>query len=664
MAEGRLHRGCILCKEQNVAKNDIIDPDSGRVVIKKGTFAINCDGILADPAEKYIVQIEDPRTRELLGGDDHLREVARLEDPVYWAYDNLTVMDKEGGVRGPFVPRGATEFNADHYGLDETAPYWQELLIRCSARRKLARIGRRSGKTWALITLILHRMFTNEGYRVLVVTPNISQLDLIFGGANEFLQTSPSLKSPGNRYVKTPQRLITLPNGSQMIGFVSGNESIRGQAADFIVIDEADYLTSDDLSGLTAIMSEHSEVRVYISSTPSGAREQFWKWDKDPVYRSFHYPSMCRPNWDLDMEVEQKKENPGVKFVHEILAEYGEISEGVFQHTHIDVALQDGDYRYQDQKWEPGKIYTMGVDWNPVHGTEIYVVGVDPGQDFEKRYKVADHGQVFREGNTQIQAVNEIVRLNRKWNPMAIYVDRGAGSVQVELLNEIGRLAQPNTADKRLMNIVEVIDFGSKIEMRGVRGGLQKVYAKPAVVENSVRMMEQFEIQLSKYDAVLERQLRGYIVDKIGANGRPVYATLSDDIADHALDALMLALFAFTMKFSKLLGEPEIIPYVGFTGLPGEMTMNTSPHKSVPVREGKKPASRAISLKGEDPVEEQRIEEERESRFLRKEEIRDYSPNPGAHPWISRQSETRRYVPGRRGGKGARRNPIRRSNIR
>ena len=524
-------------------------------------------------------------------------------------------------------------------------------------------ITHNSGKTWALITLILHRMFTNEDYRILVVTPNISQLDLIFGGANEFLQTSPSLKSPGNRYVKTPQRLITLPNGSQMIGFVSGNESIRGQAADMIVIDEADYLTSDDLSGLTAIMSEHKEVRVYISSTPSGSREQFWKWDHDPVYRSFHYPSMCRPNWDLDMEVEQKKENPGVKFVHEILAGYGEISEGVFQHSHIDVALLEGDYRYIDQRWEPGKIYTMGVDWNPVHGTEIYIVGADPSGVFEKTYKVVDHGQVFREGNTQIQAVNEIVRLNRKWNPMAIFVDRGAGSVQVELLNEIGNLAPPNTADKRLMNIVEVIDFGSKIEMRGVRGGLQKVYAKPAVVENSVRMMEEFDIQLSKYDIVLERQLRGYMIDKIGANGRPVYKTLSDDIEDHALDAFVLALFAFTMKFSKLLGEPEIIPYVGFSGLPGEKTMNTSAFRAVAVREGKEPASRAISLDSKDPKTEHLIEEDREKRFFRKEEVREHSPSPGPHPWIAKQTESRRYAAGRR-GQGGRRNRIRRSNIR
>lgn len=653
-----MHPGCVRCLETNRATHDVVDDETGRVLIKKGEFAINCDGIPLNSAD-HLIQITDPGIRQAVG-DSTLKDIARLKDPILWAYDNITVPDMETKIRGPWEPRGASDENIEKYGLEPDSAYYQELMVKCTARRKLFRIGRRSGKSWTLIVNVLHKMFTNENYRVLVITPNIAQLDIIFGIAVEFIRTSTTLDSPGIRFVKTPQRYLKLPNGSFMRGFVSGNESIRGQAADMLVIDEGDYLTTDDLSAIVAILSEHKDTILAVSSTPSGAREQFWKWDHNPVFRSFHFPSMVRPNWDENMEIEQRRENPGVKFVHEILAEYGEISQGVFQHDHIDLAIEYGDYRYQDCRYTPGWIYTMGVDWNPVNGTECYVVGVDPGASHQ-RYKIVDKGTVFREGNTQVLAINEIIRLNRKWNPAAIFVDRGAGSMQIEYLNEFGNQAPPGSADSRLMNIVEAIDFGSKIEMRHLTtGAIQKVYAKPAVVEAAIRRFEAEEILISKFDAGLIRELRGYIVEKIGVNGRPVYGMISDDIEDHSLDAYLLALFAFTMKFSKF-GDPEIIPFVRFTGQSGEDTIQG-------VRVNKqRPQSRSI----DGGSEELSIDERLESRnnFYPADDLRHYSGvgvsqeaidivrtqmDTGTGGWSSR---------GGRGGGGRSRAPYKRSNI-
>jgi hypothetical protein len=269
------------------------------------------------------------------------------------------------------------------------------------------------------------------------------------------------------------------------------------------------------------------------------------------------------------MEFEQKKENPGVKYQHEILAEYGEISQGVFQNTHIDLALEDGNYEYCDMKKEEGWIYSIGVDWNPVHGTEIMVIGADLSQD-KITFKTVDSGVVYREGNTQIKATEEIARMNRKWRPEFIYVDRGAGTVQVELLEEMGELAASGSADRRLAEIITSIDFGSKITMRHpVEGTEIKVYAKPAIVENAIRRLEAGQVQLSQYDTRLEKQLRAFIVKKISATGRPVYAMIKDDIQDHRLDAWILGIFAFTMEKTRF-GIPEIIPTVGFSEMPGE----------------------------------------------------------------------------------------------
>ena len=610
----KLHPGCVECKLRNVAPVDIIDPDTNKILVRKGSFAINCKGIPLDTKE-YLTDMFEKAGESDTFTDNDISAFVQVRDPVAWAAANVTVLDKSIGERAPWVPQGATLANIEKYDLDPTSTYYQELMVKCTARRQLYRIGRRSGKTWTIAIKALHKMITNKNYRVLVITPVIAQLDLVFGQINEFLDTSSVLASSKARFIKTPQRRIELSNGSYMVGFVSGNESIRGQAADMIIIDEADYLTTDDMSAIAAILSEHKETILIVASTPSGAHEQFYKWDHDPQYRSFHYPSMCRPLWDDEMEQEQRKENPGVKYLHEILAEYGEIEEGVFQHTHIDRAIENGHgYRYEDQVPDSSKLYCFGIDWNPVHGTEIVVIQADPAAETPE-YKVVDVGSVFREGHTQVQAMNEIIRLNRKWLPEFIYVDRGAGSTQIEVLEEFGMAAEYGTPDRRLIDIIKAVDFGSKVELRHpVDGTIIKQHAKPAVVESAVRFLEANQITLSKYDSNLIRALRGFIVDKIAANGRQTYKMINADIEDHRLDAFMIGMFAFTMEFSKL-GNPQMVSTIGYSGHPGEQTKPITSNISVPIRDNLKPSSRAIGPKDR-PKDQKEIEKERELNFV------------------------------------------------
>jgi hypothetical protein len=552
-----LHPACIACRKNNVAKEDLVDSESGKVIAKKGEFAIRCDGIPLDPVRAIKESLPDVLLSELT--EEEVEKFALIEDPVIWAHSNLLVPDPETREKNPWEPRGATPENVEKYGLPEDALYYQDLIVRCTAKRQVLRLGRRSGKTWSVMTKVLHKMYTNEGYRVLIITPNISQLDLIFDQAREFIATSPTLNSDQIRSVKTPQRFIQLPNGSYMRGFVSGNESIRGQACDMLIIDEADYLTTSDLSGVMAIISEHKDTIFIVASTPSGAREQFYKWDHDPNYRSFHYPSMCRPNWDSNMEMEQRRENPGLKYIREVLAEYGELGQGVFQIEFVESAIRSST-RYEANEPKPGWVYAIGVDWNPVNGTETYVVGMD--LDSREKFTV-DKGRVFREGRTQIDSVNEIIRLNRKWNPFAIFCDQGAGAHQIEYLEAAGESSAPGSADARLTNIVRGIDFGSNIEYHHpTTGEKKKEYAKGLIVDNAVRLFEQGQVVLSAHDQELVRQLKGYIIKKM--NGRkPVFGMVNDTIQDHALDAFLLALFAFEVHYTSF-GDFPTISTVGF----------------------------------------------------------------------------------------------------
>ncbi len=555
----KLHPGCVICKKTQVAEHDVISESTGKLIAKKGDFLIKCSGIPAEYDVALSSLINESGGRHQYSTSE-IQSIARVQDPVAWAADNISVV--VDGSREPCSMRGATTENIDLYELDPTAAYYQELMLKCTANRLCFRIGRRSGKSFTLTLKVLHKIFTNRRFRVLVITPYLAQLDLLFDQMIDFITASETLSPSMLKHRKTPQRYLELHNGSWVKGFTSGNTSIRGQAADMVVLDEADYLTTDDLSAIIAILTEHKDTLLYASSTPSGARETFWRWDQDPYFRSYHYPSMCRPEWDQDMELEQRKENPGVKFVQEILAEYGSLEQGVFQSELVDLALQRGTYEYLTQTREGNCTYTIGVDWNPVHGTEV-VVQEGTITEGKPVFRTVDVGVVHRDGSTQLQAMEEIARLNRKWLPEHIYVDRGAGSVQIEILEEMGHLAEPGSADARLAEIITPIDFGSKITMfHPVDGTEIKEYAKPAMVENAVRRVEAGEVILSQYDTELVRQIKGFCVKSINSSGRPSYGTIKSGIKDHRLDAWMLSLFAFTMEKTRF-GSREVIADVG-----------------------------------------------------------------------------------------------------
>jgi len=204
-----LHPGCVICKKTNVAKSDIVDPETKEILVRKGDFAIDCDGIPLDP-ERHLLQITDPLLVKAVG-EETIRKIARLNDPVLWAEDNVLVHDQEELKRVPWKPRGATQENITKYNLSEDAAYYQDLMVRCTAKRTLFRIGRRSGKTWGIVIRALHRLYTRRNYTILVIAPALPQLDIIFNTVTDFIYNSPTLTSDNIRSVKAPMLNSLLP---------------------------------------------------------------------------------------------------------------------------------------------------------------------------------------------------------------------------------------------------------------------------------------------------------------------------------------------------------------------------------------------------------------------------------------------------------------------
>jgi hypothetical protein len=259
-------------------------------------------------------------------------------------------------------------------------------------------------------------------------------------------------------------------------------------------------------------------------------------------------------------------------YKHEIGAEFGEQEEGVFQNAYVQAARAD--YRYGQLAYNPSWMYTIGVDWNDTKiGTTIAVLGFNPITGI---FTLVDKATVSRDGWTQLAACEKIAAYNRIWNPVAIYVDHGYNSMQTEVLHQYGHRALidpakgPSHPDSRLRNIVKNYDFGSALEVHDLwtHQPIKKA-AKPFLVESASRRFEQHDIRFSKYDESLEKQLLGYVVARVTPTGIPVYEASNENVGDHMLDALMLAIVGFILE-KTVLGKPKYDIGIAFAGRIGE----------------------------------------------------------------------------------------------
>lgn len=456
--------------------------------------------------------------------------------------------------------------------LSWTARWYQELMLKCSAYRKVSRMGRRVGKSEVISVKMLHYAYTNENVTVLVIAPYKNQVGLIFDKLDTLMSKSDSLKSSIKRNTKNPYR-IEFYNGSKILGFTSGTRTgsksagIRGQDAHMILIDEADYLGPSDFEVILAIQASRPDVHIWASSTPTGKRDMFWRFctEGELGYKEFHFPSSASPSWSIQTERLERAQYSESGYAHEFEAEFGDIAEGVFLRKYVDQSLEN--YEIDKVKRNGDSLYTMGVDWNTAgNGTVIIVTEWNKKfNDGKGAFKVVCKRIINQEEFTQVRSCEEIISLSEKWNPEYIYVDQGYGSTQIEMLRKYG-LEHPKSG---MANKVKGIYFGDKMEIRDpVTKQIVKKHMKPFIVNIAARRMEDGQIILPDSEDIkngLVGQIRDYTVIRTTAFGQPVY---SDD-NDHSLVAWMLSILAATMEFSDITKQNRAVN-IGLAGKFGE----------------------------------------------------------------------------------------------
>ncbi|MHA1909775.1 MAG: terminase large subunit domain-containing protein [Candidatus Thorarchaeota archaeon] len=547
-----------------------------RFQLKKGdSFDIPCTGI-------PLQYLPDSVIASL--GEEPEAAIAML-DPVAWANRFLDwhCTDPDGEIWKRKTNEGSLPPNAAPYDEERARrgksifnrPY-QEKMLQCSSIHKVFRIGRQAGKSEVLCIVTLHAAWTHEKFKVVIITPYQAQIDMIFGRLTDMIQSNPLLSNSVSRNVKAPNYQIRFHNGSQVMGFTAGTRSgqeagaSRGQPANMLVFDEADYLAPGDVNAALATIANFPGATVWMSSTPTGKRERFYATCNNKLYREFYYPSQINPNWTEDQDAFFRSEFTEEGYNHEILAEFGQQEEGVYQIKYVEAAQSD--YEYGDMKPYTNFVYMLGVDWNDQKvGTTIAVVGYN---SMDGCFYLVDKATVSRGNWTQLAACHKVAEMNRLWRPDFIYVDKGFGATQIEVLHKRGydalRDHGPNHPDARLRDIVKGYDFGGSVEIRDLftQQPIKKP-SKPFLVENSVRRFESAHFKYPKSDEKYTAQLLGYIIKRTAMSGRPVYEQQDEKAGDHLLDAVNLALVAFSLEKSQF-GKPTYSQTIAVTGRFGE----------------------------------------------------------------------------------------------
>ena len=430
-------------------------------------------------------------------------------------------------------------------------PRWYQVeMLHDPSIRKVFRLGRRTGKTWTMCAHMLWYAFTHNDAALVVATPYENQITVIFDQLRKFISRAPEVSACIIENTKNPQ-YIKFRNGSTIKGFTAGTRSgaaggsLRGQRADVIYMDELDYMTDADFDTIYAIALEApSRIQVWCASTPTGRRGTFYNicTNKAAGWREFHFPSTVNPEWDINMETELRAMfSTQVAWDHEVLAEFGDETVGVFKKEFIDRAKMD--YEYFKRRDPVFSHITVGTDWDKyANATQIVVTGYN---QLLQKFQVINRFEIAKGEFTLTNAVHKIIEINEFYNPDFIYIDRGYGEYQLETLHVYGN-DHPETG---LRQKVKGWNFGTSYEVRDpITKEIRMTPLKPFMINQVVYMFEQDLMVLNENDTMIWKQLEDYSVVRFTQSGQPVYTSENE----HSVDALSLSILAFQIEFPKL----------------------------------------------------------------------------------------------------------------
>lgn len=219
---------------------------------------------------------------------------------------------------------------------------------------------------------------------------------------------------------------------------------------------------------------------------------------------------------------------------------------------------------------EPKTCYIFGVDWNKSAGTHIVIVKWDGKLTLVKKVVVSESEFI------QTSSVSAIIQLNQEWRPKWIFVDRGYGSTQVELLKKHGMEFPASGLVYKLVDIAmnQHVTIKDPLTHKDIHKP-----AKPYLVQQTAKYLEDGFLIIPRsedtntvskdYSMGLVQQMREFIVESYSVYNLPRYSQGND----HTLTAYILAVGGFVLKEGPL-KELPIDDTVMFYSVYGEGAKN------------------------------------------------------------------------------------------
>lgn len=232
--------------------------------------------------------------------------------------------------------------------------------------------------------------------------------------------------------VRQAEHTVTFPNGGRLTVFSGDNDvTMRGEAFDFVIIDEAARIREETFSDVLLPTLADRNGRMIAISTPQG-RNWFWRqfmagMIPNDTNKSFSAPSSANPMESIQRACKLAESSVSDRtYRQEWLAEFIDDGAGVFR------GIRDCIRPYNPNP-EPGKQYVMGVDWGRTNDSTVFtVICVEDSQlvYIDRMSDTAYHLQLDR-----------LRRLSDIWKPYVIIAE--ANSMGGPLVEALQRMELP-----------------------------------------------------------------------------------------------------------------------------------------------------------------------------------------------------------------------------
>lgn len=220
------------------------------------------------------------------------------------------------------------------------------------ARFKVVSAGRRFGKTRLAVLECIN--IANEGGRAWWVSPTYKTSEVGWRPLRQMARRIPGVE------IKLGDRQVNFPTGGSVAVRSADNpDSLRGEGLDYVVMDECAFMQREAWTeAIRPALSDRLGKALFIS-TPKG-RNWFWEVYQNGVrgdegWAAFTFPTASNP-YIQPTEIEAaKRDLPELIFRQEYLAEFVDLSGGVFRRVQEAAVLQP-------REPQAGRQYVAGVD--------------------------------------------------------------------------------------------------------------------------------------------------------------------------------------------------------------------------------------------------------------------------------------------------------------